>query len=1018
MSISLAIALKEAHDADLTPQELIKVLLSIMMGIEPMDVVSMRSLSAGYIHALFTKQDMYVHSLLLQIICELEASVPTTTSKDSPSSNLTFLEKHLLDRLVVQSLESRHPDPQPRIDDEKDSAFRVVSLMLKVRGRLPASIVRSLVSLYNTPKHCYKDLILSYLCRAALCCPSIVASVPEVGQIIVDRLAETGAKELSSLLCYSAEAGAEFVHQKDFISHLLFPLTKMVRGEEEVLTNCVTAVSDVLSTWPGLIFYGFQNGVLRDLVRLMRHRASSVIRIFMNILRINEKKSVLDGYLGLLMNGLKKLDFVEELHIAAKGNVDAAVFLNHLMPYLTCVASTVDIVPTAMKVTDSSETCQSISMAHMIHPSGMRDEETKVTSVRDLKGDLNFDRDWQKIHRIITVVLPHNEDELSSKEGRQFCLKVLNSFQTPVKDEANKKVAAHCLYSLVDLMLRKGKKDVLLEAGTFIDCIKQTLAHLIANKEEQHCDTEINWVLLKALFIISKDPQGADLLEKWKLKDGLQQVGGVCKSAETAKKILDAFRMSSSGGITSQFLLAFLSNTNPDIFARAIEKIGSMVNRVEGFEKAVFKDVVLKHIGLLLAGEKTAILAKQRSTLVKLLYELMLNNDTCLTYAAENRDVHQFLGSTELCSRSRSQKDHGRIVYSLLFSKEKGCEIGNVDEEITWWLKEGNFLYVDVYDAAMAGESGPAIIGKPPVVPPHLFGQLAKTELGRKKIFENIPRLLEIASESRGTKRRAAIFAICHFASEKSTHAELEKQDLFEYVVKDWQESSYVLKGAIISALSLVAKSKHFTKFLVKKEWQLYEFGSHCAAVPCDITKDPPQSRPLYCQTIEEVEAMEEQTLLIRQMASPIAVRSARDQLASMYQESRDELVCKDLAVYAHEYMAKFSLPPDSRAFLMKLFNSIPLVYIDLGEIDQRECAEVRARISELRKKTGAEDLQTVKIPKYTREQLATKDICQSCPEVYLDPAEFQSIAGMSLEDFYSQDDMKMDEIRSSLLVH
>ena len=973
MKNSLAIALKEAHDAELNSQDLTKVLMSIIAGIERMDVASARALSAGYIHALFTKQSMSVHSLLLQIICELEASVPPTTVRDNPSGHFTFLEQHSLDRLVVQSLESRHPDPQPRIDDEKNSALRVVSLLLKLRGYLPASLVRSLVSLYNTPKHCYKELIVSYLCRAAILCPRVVASVPEVGQIIVDRLAETGAKELSGLVCYSAENSAEFVQQQDFVSHLLFPLTKIGPGDEkdeDVVMKCTTAVADVLSTWPGLIYYGLQNGILRDLVRMMRHRASAVIQILKHILRINETKGVLDGYLGLLMSGLKKLEFVEELHVAAKDNVDAALFLNYLMPYLSCVASTVDIVPTAMKVSNSSESRQRISMAHLIHPSGMKDEETKVTSIRDLKGELNFQKDWQKIHRIITVILPHNEDEFSSPQGREFCLKVLDSFVTPVTDEANKKVAADCLYSLLDLMLSHGKKDVLLQAGKFLESVGSTLVDMMVKKEEQQLARDINWVLFKCIFVMLKDEEGAELLVRRQLVNGLCQIGGVCKSVDTAKRIFDAFTMSSTGGIASKFLLQFLSNKNYDIFTCAIEKIRSMVNTVEGFEESVFKQVVLEYVKNISSKHGEDIPTEHRNILINLLYEIMLKSDTCLEFAAEDENVHKFLDAK------------GKIVYSLLFSKEKGCQVGNVDEQINWWIEKGNRKYVKVFDTAVLGKAAvgktdPAIVGDPPLVPSHLFSQLAKTKLGREKIIQNLPRLCDKekldGSESL-SERRGIIFAICHFASEESTHETIKKMGLFKYVMDQWSQPSYVLKGTIISGLSLVAKSKDFTEFLIENSWQIYKFGSHTAAVPCDITKGAPSNRLVALQTIEEVEAMEEQTLLIRQMASPIAVRNARDQLARMYQESRDELVCRDLAVYAHDYMARFCLPPDSRAFLMKIFNSIPLVYIDIGDIDQRECAEVRARIREVCKKSTAEELSTVKIPRYTRAELTKKD--------------------------------------------
>jgi hypothetical protein len=156
---------------------------------------------------------------------------------------------------------------------------------------------------------------------------------------------------------------------------------------------------------------------------------------------------------------------------------------------------------------------------------------------------------------------------------------------------------------------------------------------------------------------------------------------------------------------------------------------------------------------------------------------------------------------------------------------------------------------------------------------------------------------------------------------------------------------------------------------------------------------------------------------LIKQLSSPIAVKNAQPALMKAFSETPEQFASKDLAVFTHAFMASFVVPPDVRAFLIKLFGKVALVDPpQRPKIDEAKAALVRAQIWEFLKGSKAATFSEIKISTVKLAGAGETTVCGKAVEVYLSDDEFKTAAKMTKDAFYRLGEGEMETIRAGLV--
>lgn len=212
-STDFEIALYELSNNEHNPIDVYLALQSFETEIENLDYESLdMTMIASYLHNIYRIQSSSIKTMVIKVCCSLELIAPETIA-----------EQYHFDYLVAESICQNPPTPTPKIDEEKCSAFRYVSVLLKYRKFLPKSIIQALICLYNTPNNQYKNLLASYLGEVVLVCRDDIADIPEISQVLVSNLIDFGNKTIVGLFSYAIEKRFQIMEDKGVLLNLLAP---------------------------------------------------------------------------------------------------------------------------------------------------------------------------------------------------------------------------------------------------------------------------------------------------------------------------------------------------------------------------------------------------------------------------------------------------------------------------------------------------------------------------------------------------------------------------------------------------------------------------------------------------------------------------------------------------------------------------------------------------------------------------------------------------------------------------
>jgi hypothetical protein len=377
-----------------------------------------------------------------------------------------------------------------------------------------------------------------------------------------------------------------------------------------------------------------------------------------------------------------------------------------------------------------------------------------------------------------------------------------------------------------------------------------------------------------------------------------------------------------------------------------------------------------------------------------LVHELLIENNECLTMTASDSELHSII------------RESDRSLYSLLFSKGEAFSTGNLTGEVEWWMECGNCLYVRDFQLALESVHNSSVpAGR---VPPHLFGQLAKLPQGQSQVIPLLPKLMANLSSSSEVDLAASLFALAHFASEKSTHQVMHHRRAFETMIGLWPSASYQLKGFMISAFSLIAHSKYFSAVLAANKWQVFRFGDHVSVFPSDLgdISEVPFIPPTPMKSDSTAESM------IKQLASPITIGTAKVAVEQMDKTP-------ELSRFSREFMSKFFLVSEARELLLKTFAEVPILAPSGKAPRETELAAVTRAKLFVALTTGAVcSWSNIEVPAVPLVAIDETKVCSRCPEVFVSDREFLEVAGRAKKRFYEASEAQIREIRHKLMTH
>ena len=546
----IALLFKNIYDESFKPNEISKIFKSIENDLEKIDFSSIPNyFIAPYIHHLFLTAIPSTKSFLFKFICEMDLN-----------STVSIIEKFEFDKLIALSLEPRTLEVVQKVDEEKLAAFRCVSLLLKFRHKIPNSIIRALISLYYFPKHGYKSLIVSYLLELSLN-NSNIENIPEVGQLFIDYLHETGSSSIVNLIDYSVENRFQFIFLNHFSSKFISPFSQLKSKPIENSEIICQSLIKIFRCWSSFLCLGISQRLIEYLIQCLPHSTDSVILIFSSLLNLNNINSVSNGYTGLLLYTLVHFGLINILNELASINENAYTFLNNILPYTTQnETKNIDLSKSIFK--SKINIPISLNSIHSIKTIKYDSNPENVTSIINfnLSNDISS-WDWRNINKILTVILPHNEIEAKSQQARNFFIKLLDIFSGPLLNSSTMRTSLiiEVLESFLSFLLisKQGWQQVENHQG-----LKNTF-ELVLTKLEQSESIETLFsykALFKFISLLMNKESGIKTLQIMNLTDKIINLGLKCSNLYNVEFILSNLQLYPNYSLSIELYRNFLNS--------------------------------------------------------------------------------------------------------------------------------------------------------------------------------------------------------------------------------------------------------------------------------------------------------------------------------------------------------------------------------------------------------------------------------------------------------------------------
>jgi hypothetical protein len=616
------------------------------------------------------------------------------------------------------------------------------------------------------------------------------------------------------------------------------------------------------------------------------------------------------------------------------------------------------------------------------------------------------------------VLLPHSEREAQSPSARLFLSKLLDYFGTTFAAQPTKDVgmASDALVKLINFLVLKPWTQAILVSNRALPA-----ALLLAFKTvgaESVSPKSAVWALVSCLLKLIVDQFGVQLVMKWSMIGELEKAAQASTHVESVTRLLKSLTFVPVYSLAQVLYLRYLKSPNAAIAAAALAELASKAKTTPAFHAHGFEGMVLEYLPSL--DERTQ--KGQLSKSLNLLCELLMTSPDCLKVAAKTAPLHKSLPNLS------------HYVYSVLCSEADAIDLSVVYGELKWWLETGLREYVSIYDKACAVSFDPTvpieafpsivIVDGLPLVPPHLFGRLARTDTGIQMLLPHLPVVFELCAAPDVDSRRAGFLALGQFASSPATADYVSELGIVELLIEAaFELKSFMLRGTLLAALSMVAINSRTTEVLARYNFQLFKFGPHACVVPVtpDVVLIPVRPRKVVVPEREVLPSKyaEFATMLM----NPINRAGAMRELGAAQRDNRAaEMGTVENSMFVQTLLGKHTFPAEQRQLLLNLFRQVPVMAGTDTQTDPRMEAEAAARIYEAQIVSANQVtaslyvFSTIPIPKVPLADLRAKKPDAPTPEVYLSDADFLEGTGVERDAFYALAAEETAAIRGRLL--
>ena len=1007
--------------AFLTQHETLQILKYLEHEARSIDVEAIpMQFVASYIHQLVVQlgNSPRMKSLLIMICGRLEIA-----AKES------ILERYHFDKILALAFEQATSRASEK-DEVQQSAFFVVAAMLRMRRHLPKTIIRALVRCYGNPmvNPNVKALVLSYLMEAVVMTSSW-EQVPELGMALVDAALDPTCQfqeDIVNVLCYGLEKRIPCIHNSSLVDRLLGPLVPLIgpenadREEEDQETVC-NALVCVLRSWVGFFAFGLRMNGFKNLLLSMRHKESQVISILRRLLMLDApNRCVLESYTGFLFLILKQYGLLEQLYNVAESSIEAAKFLNSLIPFCSQYDH-LDVpkyIPHELGTENKIGTVRELNFDLLLMKG-----PGNTTSITGYKLPLDeASWDWDVIYTFITVVLPSSPEEAQSAEAKEFYKRLFEFFCNKFLDNAAPGyLMTESLCSLFSFLLT-ASSGARVDWGAAV--ISSSIQELKRAFDKAICNLDENkpgaWAFFKCFAMLISTNNGLQIVAQHKMNELVEKIGSGCTNLNVIKTILEYLEFSPQPFWAGRVYQKFLSSPDLNMTKLVIEALSTKRIVEPKSEVHLFSFTV--EAAKLMAATKDY---PKLHLIIRVMVEFLRVSPKCQELVFD-RALLQILSQ------------HGHTVICQVLGCPQALTSVDIAAEIQWWMTCGNMEYVDTWDTAVAAsfnsswsttrDSMPSIIMNNGVamIPAHLFGELSRQHQGREELAKQIPVLLQQLEKGNIKEQRAAAFALAHFASVPETEDVVCQYRVAEAIMSSLtSRNSYTLRGTLIACMSLFYMTRSLAKVLESRNWQQLDYGSHSCVVPSDpmsILPPPEEDTNIKPGPVVQIEGNLEFTDTIIELLNPYRYKAAKKTLKRAVKDKKAELADPAMALAAGQLLGELDFPEqrnEKRSFISDTFQGTPFMKPSDEPVDRESVAVVRAMICEAINKDPEHSVvfSQLPLPKYELAQLPKRRRGVSeVPEVYITDEDLQRAVGKTRAEFYQLPSEERTAIRTQLL--
>jgi hypothetical protein len=780
-----------------------------------------------------------------------------------------------------------------------------------------------------------------------------------------------------------------------FISKLLAPLTSLV-AEPKIDQTC-EAILGLLKTWSGFLCVMLENNGCQDLIDGLRTKPHEVVRILKGILLLDGPvRSVVGSFCGFAFHLFVEAGLLKRLEDLAETDSEFTEFLLYLNSFSSArneTAATRCIFPTHFTVpaVDDRGFIRKISLSLI-----GKDFTNAFPGFR-LQGDSN-QWDWNALYGFIVVVLPHDEGEAQSPAALAFYGQLLEYFgaRFPQEGIGRTVVQISLVFArLLDFLVSAPWGRLYLE--TRADFGRGLVQAFRAFGGSEPSSRSSTWLCVREFLLFACTEVGVDILTKWRLIEDIATAARSYRVSASARMIAKEIYFSDHWLVGKTIILAFLQSESSEIAKVAHDEFREKCMAIESTNLQHLNDTLVEYI-------QSTTNSPSFPRALKLFCEVLLTNPDFLVLAASNRHVHQFV------------RDSAREVYCVLLREERWLRFGDIRAEVQYWMSEGIFAYLLAYDEAVEwtlNQNGPepqwpSVIwhGGRALVPPHPFSEFTKTPLGLHLLFAQLPCVFALCESENTRDRRAALFCLGHFAADSKMWAFVDEYHILEEMVKAGTSmDSYLVKGTLLNALSLVSMMPKVADRLYSLGFTVVNFGENSCVVPVDANSMiiPVSTRVFVAPEILTPPSKAVQS--VADLLSPLTRDRAKNELSGI---SINDLASYDNTIFVHRLLMSHKMDHETCEFVVSLFRRIPLVPADESPVDLRQEAEAYARLIESQAHAQNDQafttytFATLPIP-----QMRVPEVPRARPgallgaEVYISDEDFMATTGVDKDTFY-----------------